>query len=350
MKTIDHLDGYTAPRLVEYHDGDPCSPAVMSMVRRGAAPTSAPSGGLAQVASRHQGVTVEANYDVGEYDVSILSAQESDGLVNFLNDNGYRIPSGADAVLGSYIKQKMRFFIAKVNLDRMAKLGNGYLRPLQVRYETPKFMLPIRLGTVNANGPQDLIIYALSRNGRVETANYRTVKLPSDVNVPLFVKDDFPTFYKSMFDKAAARENMRAVFVEYAWDMAWCDPCATEPLSNKELVALGARWIAGDDDKPFRSVQGANAYVTRLHVRYDAQSFPEDLVLTETRDRSNFQGRYVLNHPFKGPTSCEAGTTYRASLPKRFEQEAQNLVNLTGWPLADVLAEMEATGQPTRMR
>jgi hypothetical protein len=348
MKTIDHLDGYTAPRLVEYHDSDPCTPLLMPMVRRGAVPTAVPSGGLAQVASRYRGVTVEANYDVGEYDVSILSAQESDGLVNFLNDNGYKIPAGADAVLGSYIKQKMRFFIAKVNLDRMAKLGNSYLRPLQVRYETPKFMLPIRLGTVNANGPQDLIIYALSRNGRVETANYRTVKLPSDINVPLFVKDDFPTFYKSMFDKAVARENMRAVFVEYAWDMAWCDPCAADPMSSKELVELGARWIASDDDKPFRSVQGANAYVTRLHVRYDAQSFPEDLVLTETRDRSNFQGRYVLNHPWKGPTtSCEAGARYRAELPKRFEQEAQNLVNLTGWPLADVLAEMEATGQPT---
>jgi hypothetical protein len=349
MKTIDHLDAYTAPRLVEYHDPDPCAPIpVMAMAKRGTGPAflmAAP-----QDAAKYRGVTVEANYDVGEYDVSILSATESDGLVNYLNDNGYKIPAGADAVLGSYIKQKMRFFIAKINLDRMAKLGNSYLRPLQVRYETPKFMLPIRLGTVNANGPQDLIIYALTRNGRVETANYRTVKLPSDINVPLFVKDDFPTFYKSMFDRAVARENMRAVFVEYAWDMAWCDPCAADPLSNKELVELGARWIASDDDKPFRSVQGANAYVTRLHVRYDAQSFPEDLVLTETRDRQNFQGRYVLNHPFRGPTSCEAGARYRAELPKRFEQEAQNLVNLTGWPLADVLAEMEATGQPTRTR
>src|SRR5437588_9363776 len=114
---------------------------------------------------RHRGVTVEASYDVGEYDVSILSAQESDGLVNFLNDNGYKIPAGADAVLGSYIKQKMRFFVAKVNIERMAGMANGYLRPLQVRYETPKFMLPIRLGTVNASGPQDLIILALTRNG-----------------------------------------------------------------------------------------------------------------------------------------------------------------------------------------
>jgi hypothetical protein len=38
MKTIDHLDGYTAPRLVEYHDSDPCTPLLMPMVRRGGAP------------------------------------------------------------------------------------------------------------------------------------------------------------------------------------------------------------------------------------------------------------------------------------------------------------------------
>src|SRR5262245_54374034 len=346
MKTIDHLDAFTAPRLVEYHDDDPCAPR--RDFRGGAFLAAAAT--AARVAERYKGVTVEANYDVGEYDVSILSAQESDGLVNYLNDNGYKIPAGADAVLGSYIKQKMRFFIAKVNLDRMQKLGNGYLRPLQVRYETPKFMLPIRLGTVNAKEPQDLVIYALSRNGRVETANYRTVQLPSNVNVPLLVKNDFPTFYKSMFDNAVARENMRTVFVEYAWDMGWCDPCAANPMSNKELVELGARWIASDDDRPFPSAQGANAYVTRLHVRYDANSFPEDLVLMETRDRSNFQGRYVLRHPWKGATACETGARYRDSLPQRFRDEAQNLVNLTGWPLADVLAKMEATGQPTRVR
>src|SRR5216110_3346243 len=27
MKTIDHLDAFTAPRLVEYHDPDPCNVA-----------------------------------------------------------------------------------------------------------------------------------------------------------------------------------------------------------------------------------------------------------------------------------------------------------------------------------
>jgi hypothetical protein len=357
MKTIDHLDAYTAPRLVEYNDRDPCAPIVMYRMAAPSLASNADAMPLAYDAGRYRGVTVEANYDVGEYDVSILSATESDGLVNFLTDNGYKIPTGAEPVLGSYIKQKMRFFVAKVNLDRMKLLDQGYLRPLQVRYDTAKFMLPLRLGTVNASGPQDLIIYALSKKGRVETANYRTVKLPSDIDVPLYVKNDFGSFYKAMFDRAVERENMKAVFVEYAWDMGWCDPCAADPLSNKELVELGARWISSDDDTPFRMRRGmsgigggADAYVTRLHVRYDAKTFPEDLALLETSDRSNFQGRYVLHHPWKGDTGCEAGARYRASLPARFQKEAENLAGLTGWSLADIHARMALNGQPIRTR
>jgi len=164
MKTVDHLDAFTAPRLVEYRDNDPCAVPVVAALPPMARPVTASAEMADSVVYR--GVTVEATYDVAEYDVSILSATESDGLVNWLTDNGYRIPGGAEAVLASYIKQKMRFFVAKVNLERMALLGNGYLRPLRVRYDTAKFMLPLRLGTVNAAGTQDLIIYALTRNGR----------------------------------------------------------------------------------------------------------------------------------------------------------------------------------------
>ena len=349
MKTIDHLDAFTAPRLVEYHDPDPCMQQLVASMMPGAAGSALRRTDVAD-AARYRGVTVEANYDVGEYDVSILSATESGGLINWLTDNGYRIPAGAETVLGSYIKQKMRFFVAKVNLDRMQLLGNGYLRPLQVRYDTAKFMLPLRLGTVNANGPQDLIVYALTRNGRVEATNYRTVKLPSNMEVPLYVKDEFGKFYSALFDAAVKRENMRAVFVEYAWDMGWCDPCAADPMTNKELVELGARWIESDDDRPFQSRGGgaANAYVTRLHVRYDAKSFPEDLVFLETRDRENFQGRYVLRHPWTGAASCTAAEQYRESLVARNKQQAGDLASLTGWSAREIEQRMEQTGQSLR--
>lgn len=342
MKTIDHLDAFTAPRLVEYHDTDPCNPPLPVAMRssgRGG------SGGRQADTDRHRGVTVEATYDVAEYDVSILSAQESDGLVNWLVDNGYRMPAGAEPVLASYIKQNMRFFVAKVNLDRMKLIGNAYLRPLQVRYQTAKFMLPIRLGTVNASGPQDMIVYTLSRHGRVETSNYRNVMLPTGMDIPLYVRTVFGSFYKAMFERAVEKEKMSAVFVEYAWDMGWCDPCAADPLTNRELVELGTRWIGSDDDKAYRPSRGSDVFVTRLHVRYDAGHFPEDLALMETRDRDNFQGRYVLRHAYTGNSSCKAMEDYRAGLPARFAREADTLATLTGWSRAEIAARMAETGQ-----
>ena len=92
------------------------------------------------------GVTIEAQYTVGEYDIIILSAQQSGGLETWLRPERLSDSAGAPRVLGSYIKQNLKFFVAKVNLKEQAKLGYSVLRPIQVAYESPKFMLPIRLG------------------------------------------------------------------------------------------------------------------------------------------------------------------------------------------------------------
>ena len=347
---LDHLDAYSAPRLVEYFDDNPCQR--YDLMRQ--APSAVAEGVVGGVAGgverdRSLGVTVEATYTVGEYDIVILSAKQSDGLETWLRESGYRIPEGASRVLGSYIKQDMKFFVAKVNLKEQAKLGYSYLRPIQVAYESAKFMLPIRLGMVNADGTQELFVYALTRKGRVETTNYRTVRLPSDQEVPLFVKDEFADFYRSMFTRQVKKEDMRAVFLEYAWDMAWCDPCAADPMSAAELRQLGVFWVEGpagraDRMQPRPGMQPQPApqdvFLTRLHLRYDGEHFPEDLVFQVTGDRENFQGRYILRHPWKGSERCEAAQEYRRELPKRFEREAQTLASLTGWDVQKIRGKM----------
>lgn len=344
---LDHLDAYTAPRLVEYFDEDPCVAYDMITVtanRMTAAPESE-----AIRKKNSLGVTIEAEYTVGEYDIQILSADESDGLATWLKNNGYKLPEGAESTLGSYIKQGTKFFVAKVNLEEQAQTGLKYLRPLQIAFESPKFMLPIRLGTVNADGKQELFVFALTRSGRIETTNYRTVKLPTGMDVPLYVKNEFGDFYKSMFDEQVEKENGRAVFLEYAWDMAWCDPCAADPLSAEQLRELGVYWLSDNERNisPRRPAPGGaqDVFVTRLHVSYDADHFPEDLMFKETGDRSNYQGRYVLRHPYRGDSTCDAATEYRASLPKRFEKEAQTLANLTGWDIEVIRDKMSAADQ-----
>jgi hypothetical protein len=331
---VDHLDAYSAPRLVEYFDGDPCDTRRYERLAMAAPSSNALKDGGARAKSL--GVTIEAQYTIGEYDILILSAQESSGLETWLRQNGYRIPNGASPVIASYLRQNMRFFVARVNLQEQAKLGFTYLRPIQVAYESPKFMLPIRLGMVNASGPQDLFVYALTRNGRIEATNYRTVKLPSDMELPVYLKEpgEFPSFYKAMFTRQVERQDRTAVFTEYAWDMRWCDPCAADPLSSDELRRLGVFWN-GD-----ARGGAADAFLTRLHVRYDAAHFPEDLVFQETGDRGNFQGRYVLRHAYAGTPACSAAGDYRRSLVERHAREAEQLASLTGWNIADIRKKM----------
>jgi len=336
---VEHLDAYTAPRLVEYHDPDPCTRYELrknSAMNDAALPSSMQE---LEATGRSRGVTIEASYTVGEYDILILSAEESSGLIAWLDENDYRIPKGAEAVVDSYLRQDMRFFVAQVNLSEQAKLGYSYLRPLQVAYESNKFMLPIRLGTLNAKDKQELYVYALTRTGRVETTNYRTVKLPSNNEVPEFVQAEFADFYRSMFEKQTLQENERGVFLEYAWDMAWCDPCAADPLNADELRRLGVFWTSDPQDGRVAPGQVQNVFVTRLHLRYDKDHFPEDLMFQETGDRENYQGRYVIRHPWKGPTSCDA-SAYRAAVKERQDREAQMLASLTGWNINDIRAKI----------
>src|SRR5262249_52670454 len=113
---IDHLDAYSAPRLVEYFDENPCDVQKLQMDAARPMVAEARAAGGAVARERSLGVTVEAQYTVGEYDIVILSATQSSGLETWLSENGYRLPTGASSVLGSYIKQNMKFFVAKVNL------------------------------------------------------------------------------------------------------------------------------------------------------------------------------------------------------------------------------------------
>jgi len=131
---LDHLDAYSAPRLVEYFDENPCRPralpAPMAMAGRAQqAPASA--------ADKSLGVTVEARYTIGEYDIVILSAEESTGLETWLTQNGYRIPPGAAQVLGSYIKQGGTILCRQSQPD-----GAGQARVLVFASTADRFRVP----------------------------------------------------------------------------------------------------------------------------------------------------------------------------------------------------------------
>ena len=350
IKVVDQsifgtLNEYSKPRLVEYFDQNPCEMREYYMSR--AMPSASSFNDVVVIgygSAKKSGVTIEAKYLVGEYDILILSAKESSGLRTWLTENGYKIPAGADEVLAPYIKSNLKFFVVKVNEEEKKKLPGNFLRPIQISFESPKFMLPIRLGMANAEGDQDMIVYAFSRTGRIECTNYPTVSLPTGKNVPLFVQNNFGNFYSNLFQNQWFGAGKSVAMLEYAWDVSpanyvKCDPCVASAPTTRDLVQAGVWWTGSrkNSEDPDNDDAGrpAKVYFTRLHVRYNRQAFPQDLFFQETANTGSFQARYIITHPATGDLSCEAGKKYLNDLKTRREDELKMLTYLTGKGYAD---------------
>ena len=335
-RIFDVLNDYSAPRLVNYYDNNPCGYDMRlyedsySM----AVPSMAKEELVEKKLVTFKGVQIEAQYDIDEYNIIILSAKESDGLQLWLEANGYKVPETARQVLEPYVRSNMKFFLVKVNLDKVKNRNSEYLRPIQIRFDHAKFMLPLRLGMANSNGSQDMIVYALTTEGRVECTNYRTVKMPTDRNIPLYVEPKFGDFYKSLFEKTYKQEGRNAVFLEYAWNVSpytavKCDPCVGPPPVNYDFVEAGADWITQGNFNQ-------TIFFTRLHVRYSRDKFPSDLQFQVTPNNENFQCRYVMTYPASGSDfTCDAGQEYLVDLYNRRKKEVDELAALTGWSSAN---------------
>ena len=348
IKVVDQsifqkLNDYSAPRLVEYWDENPCynyskDDRLMKSSVGSVQEMSAPMG----VEKKRSSVKIEAQYIVGEYDILILSAKESNGLKNWLNENGYKIPANAEEVLDPYIKSNLKFFVVKVNEKEKKKLNSNFLRPIQISFRSPKFMLPIRLGMANADGDQDLIVYAFTRKGRIESTNYRNVDISSNKNIPLFVQKNFGAFYGNLFTNQWQKENKSVAFLEYAWNVTpinpmKCDPCVGNPPTEQDLVQSGVWWLGNKDWNDYSDLDNEemengsrNVHFTRLHFRYNRNSFAQDLQFQVTPNTENYQARYIITHPASGDFNCADGQKYLKDLRQRRKKELMELTSLTG--------------------
>jgi hypothetical protein len=366
------IDQLSAPRLVEYWERDPCDPWYGDMMEDAA--TDGSGGGP----PNSDGVEVEAEFEVGEYDIVILSANDASGLESWLTSNNYNIPTGASDSFTPYIDAGEYFFVAKVDPERVTFVdGKAVLSPLRFHYDSASFSLPVKLGLINSQGTQDIIVYILAQDQRYEVANATNVFIPTNIAVTEDVKENFGPFYTALFAETIGQVP-GSVVTEYSWNASSCDPCPGPSLDASDYATLGAD-VAG------ASENSRNWVLTRLHARYDADGLGDDLVFqtadpvqggrqvyswndngergeleqgTTTGNVNNFQGRYIIYHPWEGELDCEedqeprygewggpegqesAGTAGSAMSPNSTGDEvAQNDNTNTANQLADWLVE-----------
>jgi hypothetical protein len=332
------VDQLSAPRLVEYWEQDPCAVRAYGTLGRGAGTGSGfGAGGARRSRADELGVTVEAKFAVGEYQIVVLSARDSTGLDTWLRQEKYTIPEGAEPYLKPYVEGGSKFFVAKVDVKKVKfENGQAMLSPLRFHYDAEGFNLPIRLGMMNSAGTQDLIVNILGQRKRYEVANYKNVTIPTNLDVTEEARDRFGEFYAALFDRTLEK-NPGAVVTEYAWDAGSCDPCPTPALNPGELATLGADVVGegGSTAMPSRGRgRGGMAMggfvLTRLHARYSKDGISEDLVFKEApaiaggrewrgpsgtleegkvaSPINNFQARYAIRHEWTGPIGCDSPT------------------------------------------
>jgi hypothetical protein len=213
VRTLDgelfaRLDGWSAPRHVpdagcprDYDDseGSGCRGLGCSDYAMEASAAFADG-------SDQSSVDIEAEYLVGDYEITILSAEESGDLQTWLDTNAYFLPDGSAPMLQEYIDAGSYFLAAKVS-EAAAEADGKPLPPLQVEYDHDVFAIPIRLATLNSPGVQDMVIYAVTERddaagGTVGIANYDEMVVPKQCAWGDPASESFDAFYADHFASA----------------------------------------------------------------------------------------------------------------------------------------------------
>lgn len=246
-EVLDYLNRLTSPRLVKY-DGRCIRTNMMPLARSGRR-IKARKLSLHPTTTPRNVVTIKSFFKKGEYDIVVLSATDSTRLFQWLKQHNYKIPKKAKPILRAYIQRGMYFMVAKVNIKRVMKRQlNGkkrhVLSPLRIYYQSKDFMLPVRLGMVNAKGPQSLLVHTIAFGTRYKVKNAKNMTMPTNIFVDKKQYRQFERYYNKRRARFLKKHN-NPVITEYAWGASKCDPCPTNSgtLGSKELLAFGLKHL-----------------------------------------------------------------------------------------------------------
>ncbi len=312
---INKLDLYISPRLIGYINFDPCDPNVLIRPLI-----------LANHMDKAIGLNPIIPKTTNEHKFFVLTSEESIGIRDWLKKHYYKLPSQYSNVLKKYIVKNMRFIVIEVKKHDSNVIQ---LAPIQIEYESENFLLPIRIGGLNAPKSinQDMTIYIFSNQGEVLPSNYKVNETPYNIDLPISTIGNFNQFYSNLMYKLFAL-HPDIIRKEYSWPINACEPCTSTPLTNNELQELGVFWYSLNEPKL--------PYITRLHTHYSQEysqySLADSIEFQETSKQLKYQTYFNLKHPIDMVQS-KCGDRYYTEIQKAKAKEGKNFGMLAPKPL-----------------
>lgn len=252
------LDDATKPQIIppptKCTDARPPVPfATNDSMTRGAGGEAAP---------QEPGVNVEDIADAGPYTAVVVSSDDPDELITWLNEHDYLITAEMEPFVAHYVEAGMKFLAVQLQPATEASA----ISPLGMTYVADEPMIPIQLTAVGAEPEMGVMAFVVADSGRYESTSYENLVIDT-ADVRLDPRTGVENYYPLLswkIDEAGGR----AVVTQFA-----------DQLAGAVQIAHNAwDWDPQYEDSFARLDELAStySYVTRLYTRISATEMTGD--------------------------------------------------------------------------
>ena len=202
-------------------------------------------------------VTVFASGEAGPYAFDVVGTEtgNANALIDWLNENNYRITTDMEPLVFVYVREEMLFLAMKLQPEQ----GVQDIQPVKMTYQAQRPAIPIRLTAVAANPDMGIYTWIFGR-GQAEAQNYGSLQV-ADEDIALTNFFAGSTNYLQLVGEGIDRFEGQAFITEYA-----------QPASQLQVV-----------DPLLRELRQRYPYVTRMY----GQMSPDEMTIDPIFDFNN---------------------------------------------------------------
>lgn len=295
--TFNQLEASTRPQFLLEQQGQVCEKDQIAF------PVASPeSGGDSGASDSGNGVTIEQELIVGPFDATIVSSDNPDDMALWLQDNGYQITDRGGALIAPYVNMGMKFVAIKLRLGETS----GSIRPLIMKYQSAKPMVPIRLTAIAATDDMGVLVWIVN-DARAIPENYEHV-IPNYTRLnwfggPFAAYASYQTLITDAMNDAASGQGFATDFAGPLDDSIYSTLSQPSDVQNTiDELAL----IANDAEYIEQSIVRSLAPTIALAVVQAALPLPDGSDDTSIYlDRNRLASTYTASELSAARTSIE---------------------------------------------
>ena len=291
------LDDATAPSIIP--PPTKCTESPGGGVMRGGVAMSASD----DDDSDEGGVNVEDLEQVGPYDPTVVSSDDPDALIAWLNDNDYLITPEMEPFVAEYVAAGMKFLALKLAPES----ESDDIAPISITYTATEPMIPIQLTAVAAE-PEMGVIALIAAEERYESSNWETFEISIDdvMASPRTGQSNYYPLVSWRLDEVGGQGTI----AQFSGDLSDVATTAQNNWSWDEQYAPALEYIT--------DLSNRHGTLTRLYTRASAWEMSSDPsfvatdggALDRTLDLSSRDAVEVCRDGGPASRNVECGNTY----------------------------------------